>query len=366
MDSRLAITMFGIEFETCVCNRDDGKLNSDEDFVTMLKKINKSVAVFRFQEDPREDIDYTKWSVTVDRSVRCRQPSGTYFTQGKRTPDRCNQINVPLELVTPIYNYKRDYEIFTGILKDVIFSDEFVYESNDTQGMHINVSYLGRDYDPLKVLEMWWYFEPVILKFVPVNRRYSPYAEHLRKIFNTIDALRHDSQSFFENPDSPPAKYTALCKKSNRFEFRLVHAEMTPDHILSWLGFCTRFIVASVDFVFPSDRNTGTFDELFSIIGNDNIKRYFSEFYYKVSPFGSDYVERFKSINQEQKRKFLDQCLDDQNCIDEVAKYVINKNEESGLYGDDKILLEFCYENIFAISKESDMVAINMIVESLA
>jgi len=50
------------------------------------------------------------------------------------------------------------------------------------------------------------------------------------------------------------------------------------DHIMSWLGFCARFMVSSPDFVVPETRDTGTFDELFSYIKNDDLKEYFIQF----------------------------------------------------------------------------------------
>lgn len=139
--------------------------------------------------------------------------------------------------------------------------------------MHVNVSHPEQNF--LKALEMWWYFEDVILKFTPLGHRGSYYVRSLRNIFPTIEHLRDEYMTFYEYPDKPPAKYTALCKKSNRLEFRLVPAGMSSDHVLSWLGFCVRFVASSAHFEKPVDSDSGTFDELFEHIDNVNIKEYF-------------------------------------------------------------------------------------------
>ena len=283
MDKRLKAVFFGIEFETCICDKEadmDGfeKTTAKLQAIANDKKVN---CRFRYQENPRADIDYTKWSVTRDGSIICgRNAYGTsernFFSKGIRSTNDCKFTETAVEIVTPIYNYYSDYALFNSVLENVIFSGQFEYVSNPSQGMHINTSYLGREYDPIKVLEMWWYFEPVIVRFVPLIRRSSEFAKPLREIFSSIQDIRDREFSFYRDPDIPPAKYTMLCKKSNRFEFRMINAAMSMDHIMSWLGFCARFMVSSPDFVVPETRDTGTFDELFSYIKNYDLKEYFS------------------------------------------------------------------------------------------
>ena len=366
-ESRFMLTFFGIEFETCVCNN-TGKINSPTDFVEMLqRRTDQKGVVFRYQEDPRIDIDYTKWSVTYDGSVECDAVNKISYLQGEKTNEPCTKKNIALELVTPIYNYSLDYGVFEYVVNKTLFSDEFVYESNPSQGMHINVSYLGHDYNPLKVLEMWWYFEPLIMKFIPLHRRYSRFAKPLRGIFPTIEDLRQTETTFYANPDKPRAKYTALCKKSDRFEFRLVPASMSIEHIMCWLGFCVRFVVSSCDFEIPDDKDSGTFEELFSLIRNKNIKSYFRELLDKNPLFSSidGYVELYKSASTaEEKQNILDEYLTGSDGqLNALAEYIIIKAEKEGrLHGDDKDLLSICYDSIFALS-EPNAEAINTIVE---
>jgi hypothetical protein len=329
-------TLFGIEFETCVCAYSGpllsivrSRYNSDSSkiYASQLATIAQSKGIdvnIRYQKDPRENIDYTSWTVTEDASISCaltktasnRMPSDRFHRGGSSTPERCPNFSASAEIVTPTYRYDgEDYLNFQRVLTEVLFYPDFSYTSNISQGMHVNVSHPEQNF--LKALEMWWYFEDVITKFTPVGLRGSYYVRSLRNIFPTIEDLRSDYITFYEYPDNPPAKYTALCKKSNRLEFRLVPTGMSTEHVLSWLGFCVRFVAASAHFVKPIDSDAGKFDELFELIDNLNIKEYFKRV---VAEHNDEEYEATVPIAREIKKGMSLSMISDDAFI-KVCKY---------------------------------------------
>lgn len=299
--------LFGIELETCFC-ADSGTIRDNhmapnpyrnaayQLYTSRLIEIAKEKGVdvvIRYQNDPKKDIDYTSWSVTKDDSIRCsfrgdfgdeqfyklptHPRADKYFKQGISHAKRCAYYTTSVEIVTPIYKYDidGDYATFISVLEKVIFAPEFTYTSNISQGMHVNISHPKQNF--LKTLEMWWYFEDVIMLATPVGHRGTYYVRLLRNIFPNIESLREGYDTFYANPEVPPAKYTSLCKKSNRFEFRMVPAAMSFEHIAAWVGFCARFVATSVVFEKPDDKDSGNFDELFSYIDSEDIKQYFNK-----------------------------------------------------------------------------------------
>jgi hypothetical protein len=291
----LSIATFGIELETCIC-ANKGPLKSIKmpipfrrefrkvytERLNQLATDNGVSASFRFEDDPRKNIDYSKWTITTDNSIRCSfrpdsdpQQYEEHYTAGKPS-GKCSHFSDSAEIVTPIYSYSKEgYNSFYNVIEHVLLSDEFTYTSNSSQGMHVNVSYPGYYENDLKTLQMWWYFEPVLMTFVRTYHRGSYYVRMLRNIFPTFESIAENYASFYSDPESGPAKYTSLCKKHNRFEFRIANARMTLEHIVGWLGFCVRFVVSSQTFVKPVVYDQGTFDELFSYIDNETLKEYF-------------------------------------------------------------------------------------------
>ena len=235
---------FGIEFETCVSNatRD---ITSLEDYVEELKKISQQKGIIMpvdFSYDPRTT-NYEAWRATLDASVTCNDTTAIYIHEETGKP------YFSVELVSPLTSYdKKDLHQFFQFYRNVILDENFSYEVNQSQGMHVNVShqYCQADDDKLKVLKAWWYFEPVIFEFVPPKRRNSIYAVKLRETFVSYGDMVRTWKEFFKNPDSPPAKYRALGVKSNRFEFRIIPASMNFVNVCAWLTFCVRFITASL------------------------------------------------------------------------------------------------------------------------
>lgn len=279
----MELACFGIEFETCVCDT-----SSQEQPITLdgytdeLQRLSgEATTVFNHSYDPSV-VNYNVWTVTVDYSVHCETEDSVLKAKlEKEKYEHCKFTSI--ELVSPKTSYSKEgYSKFVNTLENVVLDKRFVYDVNRSQGMHINVSH--PDQDKLKTLLAWWYFEPVLLSFVPANRRISRFAVALREHFSTVTKLEAEWEDFYEECEEPPAKYTTLCVKPNRFEFRLVPASMQSDHILAWLGLCVRFVFASIvkprDFDFDS---TPTADMLFDFLSFDGgvdtvqLKRYFTE-----------------------------------------------------------------------------------------
>lgn len=292
----LSIATFGIELETCIC-ANKGPLTEIKQpikykklarniYVDRLNEIARDNSInttFRYEADPRKNVDYSLWTVTTDNSIKCSFqsvsdtiPYEENYKSGQPTI-RCSNFSDSVEIVTPIYSYtKEGHSDFCKVVENVLLNDEFTYTNNASQGMHVNVSHPGYYDNVTKTLQMWWYFEPLLVKFVRTYHRGSYYVRMLRNIFPTFENVTNDCIGFYAKPEVAPAKYTALCLKHNRFEFRIANARMTTDHIAGWLGLCVRFVVSSQQFVKPEGADQGTFDELFKYIDNDEIKQYFS------------------------------------------------------------------------------------------
>lgn len=262
----------------------DSELESIKEISSKLQEIVDSKQInarFRYTLYPKYDKDYSNWTVTTDQSVRCDNKllSPQCFSVGAPKDCEC-EPKIPVEIVSPIYEYSTNsYKIFESVIDNVFSSSEIEFESNTSQGLHMNIS-SPNFFSQISTLQMWWYFEPVILDLVNPSRLASKYAVRLRQFFPTIDSVEKYARLFYKEPDSPPSKYTALCMKSDRFEFRFIEASMSRDHIMAWLGFCARFVAISPMFdVSKISKVNGTFEELFEMLQNENLTLYFKKIY---------------------------------------------------------------------------------------
>ena len=152
----------------------------------------------------------------------------------------------PTEIISPITKYtKTDVINFFGTYERILFQENFVYEMNDTQGMHINLSHPLAIQNPLLFLRFWWYFEPIILTFLPKQRHeaISVMARPLRKIFKTLEILEYNWQEYYADGIS---KFSAVAIKKDRIEIRVIDSNLIPNNILMWLKFLTRLLFVSL------------------------------------------------------------------------------------------------------------------------
>jgi hypothetical protein len=290
---------FGIEFETCFCHKGlDIEDEYLERYSEKLQEIAGSSNTFIYSYDPNEHTDYTAWVATIDLSIECQNKdefdivSDVIYTY-KDELTEC--IYHPVELVSPIISLSSEYEKFKTTLNDVILNPVFQYQSNESQGMHVNVSHPRQD--KLCMLKLWWYFEPVILQFIPNIRRNNDFIKTVRSVFKNIEDIESRWVEYYALPNIPPAKYTTLCVKENRFEFRLVNADMNADHIKAWIGLCSNLVyLSSINTQIPtegSDDLITLFEQLFSepYVNDLSLKAYFEDrlFIYKFEEYNLVY-----------------------------------------------------------------------------
>jgi hypothetical protein len=212
----MSITRFGIEIETCVCDLKEGESDDGDLFAQKLNTISKEKGInvhFYFNSQPKSVHKYINWLITTDSSINCSSNDNLSSTHKEffplNEPNVCNFTSY--EIVTPILNYTpKGISDFKDLLEQVLFYKDYLYEVDDSQGLHINIS--NPSQDKLKFLRFWWYFEPVILDFVPYSRRFSEYAIPLRRRLSTIDDLEEHWENFYENRDDGLGKYSCFCK----------------------------------------------------------------------------------------------------------------------------------------------------------
>uniref|UniRef100_A0A6C0KVB1 Uncharacterized protein n=1 Tax=viral metagenome TaxID=1070528 RepID=A0A6C0KVB1_9ZZZZ len=320
---------FGIEFEVCVCDNFE-----DDTLQTMsLKPVHISKkeelkynfktytlmleALARKYNLPNQFVSYTYremlsmspeelykcYFATSDSSIICADlldldKNRIYKKKVSFTPENCELV--PIELVTPIISWERNsLKNFISTLDNVILNENFLYESNDSQGMHINVSFPaavtteGKE----KFLRLWWHFEPLIFRFIPEKRRNSEYARPLRHTFESIDYLSDNWKDIYADPESRIGKYNAVCVKSNRFEIRIVPSGMNKEHILNWLKLCVNLVFASTTKPIPENSESQTIQSLLasffsSYVVDKDLETYFLDVVRSyIKPYPTDYTE---------------------------------------------------------------------------
>lgn len=278
---------FGIEIETCVHDLKRKDILEPLDrfltyYTSKLNTLSKALDIeadFEFKDDPHDGTDYTKWTITTDDSVGCSDSSVKKDSDhvdfiGKRVKSVKLMKSVKsvksvkftrreksakfkelygFEIVSPIIPFNvMGLEFFSNVHTHVIMNKSFIYEVHTSQGLHINISHPQQD--KVKFLQWWWYFEPLILLFVPVNRRNSIYARPVRQVFvNYQDITAANIAEYYALPDEPPAKYTAVCVKDNRFEIRLIESSMDLQYIINWTWFLISFLHTSITSLPPHE-----------------------------------------------------------------------------------------------------------------
>lgn len=244
---------FGLELEMCVCdklpdelrmccpdnsNNTDCCKNNDNYIEFFTKKFNFFTGYITKYVDEDYDIeDYFRWYVTRDVTVSCKNTC------------REGEEYHPLELISPILEYNTEgNELIAHTIN--VLNENFNFEINKTQGLHINISYLNQNIDDpliLRFLEVWYYFEPTILSFLPDWRleTINKFANPLRKIFDNIQDLRSSYKKFYKS-SRLYTKYSAVNVKPDRFEIRIVPPSMDLDHIQKWIELLCNLLYCSI------------------------------------------------------------------------------------------------------------------------
>lgn len=285
-------TLFGVEFEVCVCDYElpieEDKME-DKEYINYLEaKFDKKLRELGFKKGanvfasskPHIAHDYSKWLVTIDSSIECPRtqneiPSSGFIHSAFRglKEDKVCKFHGS-EIVSPVTPFTRHgIMAFFNMFNEVLFQPGFVYETNDSQGMHINISH--PDQNNLEFLRFWWFFEDVILSYLPHHRRnnLAIMAMPLRRIFYTLDNLETYWRAYYSN--KVISKFSAVSVKENRLEIRVVDSNLIPLHVFSWVRFIVSLLYASI----TMDLNTSvapSTDYLFDkYIKNPELKAYF-------------------------------------------------------------------------------------------
>ena len=195
---------FGIEIETCYHNlkksvnkqykNDNAKykqsiIDNEKNIYGCFKEKSKhyqSPSLQWIYCHPTEENcgGYKNWIVTSDATVYCQLTtlvdefySINYGNKSKEIP----KIQFyPIELVSPVLNMNIDetksgegLEIFSYIYFGWLMDRNLVYTVNDSQGLHVNVSYpkMGMGEYESKFLKMLYIIEPILVNMITEERR---------------------------------------------------------------------------------------------------------------------------------------------------------------------------------------------------
>jgi hypothetical protein len=274
---------FGIEFEVCVCDYEADLDVRDDEYIHHLKEKFETKAAelstdVTFIASPTQLFkhDYTSWLVSLDPTIECSKTQveiderHTGFRHLKL--DKLCKFH-SAEIISPITNYKpRDIQKFFQVYETILFQDNLVYEMNTSQGMHINISHPRQD--PLKFLRFWWYFEPVILSFLPKERldAVTHMARPLRRIFKTMEALEDNAGTYYRDGSS---KFSAVSIKKDRFEIRVVDSNLIPQNIFMWLRLLTKLLYVSITEELDTDVEPDMASLFLLYINDKDVETYF-------------------------------------------------------------------------------------------
>jgi hypothetical protein len=267
---------FGIEIETCSKLKNskkeyDSYYDYIPDYIKKLNELSDNSLFINAIYVLKKIYDKNTWMIDEDTSISCDKHE--FY---------------PIEIITPVFTYKKEeFERFKNVFKMIKNENEFMYEINKTQGIHINISHPNQDH--LKFLKIWWIYEPIILRFIPFERQncLEKIAKPLRKIFKDLKDIEDNYKSYY---DSKLSKYSAVSIRDDRFEIRIVNPSMDIEHILNWTKLCCRLLFVSIEYDTKEDNindnyffiNDNTvhdlFNDLFKYTGED-LKEYYKNLY---------------------------------------------------------------------------------------
>ena len=260
----LSNILFGIEIETCYHNID----RTDNKIFDINKKYKQSIIdnqkflytcfnkksqymekenlkwIFCHPTD-KKCSDYTKWMVTSDATLYCHptnlaEPEYT-IDYKKKTTDLPPLNFYPVEFVSPILNIKELNNILL-IFHGWLLDSKLIYTVNDTQGLHVNLSYnldTNVNYKN-NFAKLWYIFEPVVLNMITENRR------DINEEWEIQSKLKFSEIDYKLNTNIFNSKNTNLKIHSDRLELRVFDGTMDVDEILNNVRFSILLLSASI------------------------------------------------------------------------------------------------------------------------
>lgn len=257
---------FGLELETCVHIMRNPIFtpivapNESQREELLKSRVKKAVKAFygcisrkfpniRFQLilDPTERaIRYDQWIVMPDTSIDCEY--GEYLSEkycvleGKKISGKtCRRFAFyPVEIVTPKLTGYLGLRYITLFWYGILTAYDIVYSVNETQGLHTNISHPKMSAE--KFLDLWGYYEPVLLQIVGDDRRISMW-EMAVPISSTVQLFGRDFETITQN------KFLSVGVKKGknaRLEVRIHAGSMDYITVTRWLMFCMLFLSLSI------------------------------------------------------------------------------------------------------------------------
>lgn len=277
---------FGIEFETCfhILNHPYFE-NKPEDMITADKKILSALKdCFRAKNrniewsirEPKDGQEYNKWILTSDDSIDCDNKDYCIVENREYDIEDCKRlIFYPTELITPILQGRFGLRILLMVLSGIIAGSDIVYNMNDSQGLHVNLSH---DRMSENFPRLWAYWEPIILQMIPKYRRSTKFAIPVH------DRITTDAKNVNELITE---KYGSLHYHSptdfyyDRYEVRLYPGTMEIDHIVYWTILCMIIMEKSiVDFSITNQFHDEKYvNDFFEMVKDDSLKSFFGMLY---------------------------------------------------------------------------------------
>ena len=367
---------YGIEIETCVCIIDeDGDIIEEDDYdmaiasyysimddisdeikrkgfsIDVLQdvKLSDYVDLQLSTSDP-DDIDYSKWNIVPDGSIRCNREnfSSEFVLERYIIPNSENKqdcIFDPIEIVSPIFNFNEEpkFKTLTNFYSNLIMNKNAIYMVNTSQGLHINISFEGvvlSDHIE-KILKYWIYYENAFFSLVSEERRVEPLFS--RRMADLIGPngkpVVEDWKDYFNQEDSivdnqgnvTKLKYVALNIKQggNIIECRIVEGSMNLEFMKLW----TELLIYFLARVLLSDSDDPSIDS----VDNSNQSTEFS---------GLEVEKLFKFIYNGSDNKPEQAYNQSNEIIDSIdKKAILLKNEYEKFYEEIESLYLLLKEN---------------------
>jgi hypothetical protein len=186
----------------------------------------------------KDELKYQKWSIVDDVSVNCKiekyRPLLTCNKNGHKTNKKdCNDLKFySIEIITPKLIGTNGLKTLMYTWYSYIYSDNIVYMSNRTQGLHINLSYPKMIHDSF--LYTWVIYEPIIIQLLPSYRR---------KVIDTWAVPIHKlGTDLYINRD----KLYSVRKGNDRLEVRIGEGSIDFFDVYFWNIFCITIFAISV------------------------------------------------------------------------------------------------------------------------
>jgi hypothetical protein len=251
---------FGIEVETCFNIKDSATMHEDiarleyyNIFSNMLKYVRTGIDE-KYQEHYSalfsndkyfKSTDYTKWNIISDETINCEaNKTSQYYYLGEEITLPTNKDFFPLEIVSPKLLYNIGMKIYEDIWNNIIMSKNFYYCTNDSQGLHINLSYPKMNVN--KFIYIWndiveehvlrnlpeYRLEQLQIYAVPYKNRPYRYSRHNLYTY----ALQKHVPVGVRKDDFG----------NERIEIRVYQSTMNITEIMEWLTFCVYLLAISV------------------------------------------------------------------------------------------------------------------------